>query len=164
MKNPLNSTFDFLGRNENSATIVACLIAVFKGTFRPIFTMMDKSQDPKTKKYAAIREGLTEVAAFPLYAATPILVGHLVDKLYKGNEMKRVKGTSKFLGLCLATTLIPVVCNIIQPPIMNAIKRHNEKNENPVVQPTVQNPTIQKPKTQVASFSGKMNYGMKVGG
>lgn len=168
MNNPINSFYETLGRNKNTATWISCLIAVFKGTFRPIFTLRDKSQDPKTKKYAAIREGVTEIAALPLYAATPWAAGRLVDKFYHGGQKDRVMGSSKFLGVCVATTIIPFVCNLIQPPIMKALKNHDDKkhaNDNPVVQQQTQIKTPEKPKTPVATFAAaKMNYGMKVGG
>ena len=169
----INKVYDFLGRNENSATIISCLIAIFKGTFRPIFTMTDKTQDPKTKKFAAIREGLTEVAALPLYAATPYLAAKIVKKFYKGDFTKRVETNSKFLGVCVATTLIPAVCNLIQPPIMNALKKHAEKKaaiadlNSPQLQPqtTVGNKDTQKVNPKLASFTAnRVNYGMKVGG
>ncbi|MBP7211346.1 hypothetical protein KBA27_00770 [bacterium] len=169
----LNSVYDFLGQNKNSATLISCMIAVFKGTFRPIFTMMDKSQDPKTKKFAAIREGLTEVAALPLYAITPMIAGKLVDKFYKGKDAikrDRVITNGKFIGVGLATILVPFVCNLIQPPIMKAIKEHAEKKANLATQdlPKINQPITKQEvsdKPKVASFSANnVNYGMKVGG
>ena len=54
------------GQN-NSPTVVAMGIATAKGIFRPTFTMMDKKESYETKKYTAIREGLTEVIAIPVY-------------------------------------------------------------------------------------------------
>ena len=41
-----------LGRN-NDPVIAVLGIAVFKGIFRPLFTMMDKEEKPERKKYAA---------------------------------------------------------------------------------------------------------------
>src|SRR5574344_431520 len=166
----MNGIYDFLGKNKNSATIISCLIAVFKGTFRPIFTMTDKYQDPKTKKFAAIREGITEVAALPLYAGVPTLAGWAVKKFYKGKLTDRVETNAKFLGVAAATIIIPFVCNIIQPPIMKALKKHDEaKNAvNNPIQPQTEvgnNNTNNTVRPKLASFSaGKMNYGMKVGG
>lgn len=164
----IEKIYDYLGKNKNSATIISCLIAVFKGTFRPIFTMTDKSQDPKTKKFAAIREGITEVAALPLYAGVPTLAGWAVKKFYKGKLTDRVETNAKFLGVLAATIIIPFVCNVIQPPIMNAIKKHADAKDamkNPV-QPQFgdrkkDNPVAPK----IATFSAsRANYGMKVGG
>lgn len=180
MKNPsLENAFNYLGGNENSATIVACAIAIFKGIFRPTFTMMDKKQDPEAKRYAAIREGLTELAALPIYAAVPITIGTLINKFYKGGSKKDVKVTSKFLGICAATLIIPAICNVVQPPVMKAYKKHEEAKKakmgldvNSVDDSSVnvQNPVnIAKPIAPVSTaFQGtfknsKVNYGMKVG-
>jgi hypothetical protein len=157
--------------------LIACSIAVFKGIFRPIFTMMDKESDPQSKKYAAIREGLTEVAALPLYAVTPWIAGKLADKLTGVTDefaKKRIKTNAKFLGICAATLIIPVICNVIQPPIMNAIKKRGEaKKQNPnqdvafkasIQEPQItnnDNKALNNPIVRPISYS---NYNMKVGG
>lgn len=59
--------FTKFGAIDSVAYIASLFIAGAKGVFRPIFTMMDKKQDPESKKYAATREGLTEVIAIPSY-------------------------------------------------------------------------------------------------
>jgi len=159
----LDKAFKFLGESENGATWIACSIAVFKGIFRPTFTMMDKKSDPETKKYAAIREGLTEVAALPLYAATPFLVGKAIDRFYKGTgNVKNIKMNGKFLGLCAATLIIPAVCNVIQPPIMKAYKRSQDAKKAQMAQLNPPITPVNKPLQ--TTFSGRHNYGMKVGG
>lgn len=171
MKKPnLENTFKFLSENKNGATIIACSIAVFKGIFRPIFTMMDKKQDPEAKKYAAIREGLTEVAALPIYAATPFLVGKVIDNFYKGKSIEKVKMNAKFLGICAATLIIPAVCNVVQPPIMRAYKKRQEAKKgldiNSVQSPTtISNPTVVNKQLKMIEKPqpNKMNYGMRVG-
>lgn len=158
----MDRAFKFLGESKNGATLVACSIAVFKGIFRPMFTMMDKKSDPETKKYAAIREGLTEVAALPLYALTPYLVGKAVDKFYKGPNINNAKMNGKFLGICAATLIIPAVCNVIQPPIMKAYKKSQDAKKAKMAQV---NPPVATPnKPLQTTFSGRCNYGMKVGG
>lgn len=154
------NTFRFFGESEHGPTIIACSIAVFKGIFRPIFTLMDKKSDPETKKYAAMRELLTEVAAFPLYAVTPLIAGKLVDSFSKERNplaKKRIKTNAKFFAICASTIIIPAVCNLIQPPIMAAYKKSKEAKKaqiasvNPVNQPIT------------PSFNSKVNYGMRVG-
>ena len=55
-----------LGEN-NKPTYVVMAIATVKGICRPTFTMMDKTEKPETKKYTALREGLTEAIAIPVY-------------------------------------------------------------------------------------------------
>jgi len=62
----LERTLTKMGKN-NSPIIAVVGIAVAKGIFRPIVTMIDKKENPETKRYTAIREGLTEVIAIPVY-------------------------------------------------------------------------------------------------
>lgn len=132
-RNPsMQNLFKYFGENENGAIMIACGIAIGKGIFRPLFTMMDKQQDPETKKYAAIREGLTEIAAFPLYIATPLLAGQFIHHFSKETDpiiKKRMKINAKYIGVCIATMLIPAICNMIQPPIMKAYKKHEEEKK-----------------------------------
>lgn len=165
----------YLGESDNGATIVACSIAVFKGIFRPLFTMMDKNSDPETKKYAAFREGLTEVAALPIYASIPFLIGKAMDKFYKGAEenKKTVKTNAKFLGICVATLIIPAVCNVIQPPIMEAYKKHADAKKAKMGLDVTSNSDVQPPKNinkPTASAPSSLqntyptaNVGMRVG-
>lgn len=164
----IQKTFKFMGDNKNSAILVACLIAGFKGIFRPIFTMQDKQSDPKTKKYAAIREFLTEVIAIPVYIAIPSIFGKIAVNSYskanKGaiNEVaqKAIEANVKFLGVLASTAIIPAICNVIQPPIMNVIQKNGETKKTTITDnnsvPAV--PTVNKP-----TFSGKINYGMRIG-
>ena len=69
--------------NNNKPTYVVMAIATVKGICRPIFTMMDKKENPETKKYTAIREGLTEIIAIPVYWASGELAGKLAHVLAK---------------------------------------------------------------------------------
>lgn len=172
IKNPsMENAFKFMGENQNSATIVTCAVAVFKGIFRPTFTMMDKKSDPETKKYAAIREGLTEVAAIPLYIAIPYAVKKVIELKFPNSEFKdRMVMNGKFIGLCAATIIIPAVCNVIQPPIMNAYKKRQDAKKAKLNEAQPQLATVKnqaqapqvKPVQQ--TFKGRVNYGMKVGG
>jgi len=168
IKNPsLQNTFGFFGENPNSAIWVAASVAAFKGVFRPMFTMMDKKSDPKTKKYAAIREGLTEAIAIPIYIAVPLICGKLiVDKFYKGASkvaQKAVGANVKFIAVLASTAIIPAVCNLIQPQIMNAIQsKSQDKKPNPI--------NTDKPafagRRNVRTYSPQVgiNHNMKVGG
>lgn len=71
-----------LGKN-NKPTYVVMAIATVKGICRPMFTMMDKKENPETKKYTAIREGLTELIAIPVYWACGELAGKLSNVFAK---------------------------------------------------------------------------------
>ncbi len=69
--------------NNNKPTYVVMAIATVKGICRPIFTMMDKKENPETKKYTAIREGLTEIIAIPVYWSCGELAGKFAHLLAK---------------------------------------------------------------------------------
>lgn len=71
--------FTNLGEN-NKAVYAVMAIAIAKGTLRPIFTMRDKEQEPKSKKYTAIREGLTEAIAVPTYYLSGVIASKLAPK------------------------------------------------------------------------------------
>lgn len=78
MKQALEKKLIKFGAN-NSPTFVAMSIATAKGIFRPAFTMTDKHENYETKRYTAIREGLTEVIALPVYYASG-LISQFVSK------------------------------------------------------------------------------------
>ena len=90
-----------LGKN-NKPTYAVMAIAVVKGIARPLFTMSDKHADPETKKYTAIREGLTEVVAIPTYFACGELAGKVANKLNLSPEKKALaRSNFMFLGVWL---------------------------------------------------------------
>lgn len=163
----IEKVFKFMGDNPDSATIAAASIAVFKGIFRPMFTLMDKKSEPETKKYAAIREGLTEGIAIPIYLAVPTIGGKLiVDNFYKtasAATKKAVNANVKFIAVLASTAIIPAVCNLVQPPIMNAIQKNKKKSEDITTVASVQPPNFKGrynlPKRNI-SYN---NYGMRVG-
>lgn len=175
-KPTLENTFKFLGDNPSSAIWVACTIAAFKGVLRPVFTMRDKKSDPETRKYTAMREGLTEGIAIPVYALVPTLGSSIIKKcLYKGASkatLKAVETNVKFWGVLASTAIIPAVCNVIQPPMMNYVTNYfgNKKAKTAIAQ---NNPATSIGNTNKPSFSGnnpltmknshRINYGMRVG-
>ncbi|HIS36021.1 TPA: hypothetical protein IAC10_05250 [Candidatus Scatousia excrementigallinarum] len=73
-QNFLRNVCSKLGEN-NKPTYAVVAIAAVKGICRPTFTMMDKTEKPETKKYTALREGLTELIAIPVYLACGYLAG-----------------------------------------------------------------------------------------
>lgn len=170
MKEPLKNTFDFLGHNPNGAVYTAVAIAAFKGVFRPIFTLTDKKSDPQTKKYTAIREALTELIAIPVYMAIPKLGEKFFVNQNAPEIVKKATTTNvKFVGVLAATAIIPAICNLVQPPIMNWLKQKQEA-KNVLSAPNTVN-TVNK--TNKPSQPGnnpvqtkllfKNNYGMRVG-
>lgn len=129
-KPSFENAFKYFGDNPNGAIVVAVAIAGFKGIFRPLFTMMDKKSDTQTKKYTAMREFLTEMIAIPVYVAIPLLCKKIiVDRMPKSaSEVTKKAATTnvKFWGVLAATAIIPAVCNLVQPPIMNRLKQKQE--------------------------------------
>lgn len=136
-----------LGEN-NKPTYVVMAIATVKGICRPTFTMMDKKEKPETKKYTALREGLTEAIAIPVYWACGELAAKFgkyvvskdmdnkIAKLeqqgksytqeakdeMKSAAIKKGKTGLMFIGVCTAALfIIPAVCSVIIKPIMNAM-------------------------------------------
>lgn len=73
-QNFLRNVCSKLGEN-NKPTYAVVAIAAVKGICRPTFTMMDKTEKPETKKYTALREGLTEIIAIPVYLACGYIAG-----------------------------------------------------------------------------------------
>jgi len=118
---------------ENSAVYTVVAVAAFKGIFRPFFTMKDKKQDPKSRKYAAIREGATEIIAIPTYIGLAKLTAKLapsltLDKSIKGNFTSPNKALH-FAGVCLAALIvIPGLCSLAMPYILKVFNK-NDKNK-----------------------------------
>lgn len=125
---------EHLGKSNKPVYTVAA-VAVFKGLFRPMFTMMDKKQDPETKKYAAVREGATELIAIPTYIGLSYLTekmapafspnGKTVDQM-----LHSTKSTLGFFGVCFAALYaIPKLCNVAMPHVTKALKMEKTKKE-----------------------------------
>ncbi|MCI1273256.1 MAG: hypothetical protein LKG27_02340 [Clostridiaceae bacterium] len=143
--------FSTMGTSTKCGIVVMSAIALFKGILRPIFALQDKKSDPQTRKYTAMREGLTEVAALPLYATLPIGAGWLAGKIFKNHKaVHNIKLNTSFAVLGLATMAVPVICNKIQAPIMNAYKNRVEAKKAKLT-----------PLNYQSTY--KYNSGMKVG-
>lgn len=163
----LKNMFVKLGEN-NKPTYAVMAIAFVKGIARPIFTMTDKHADPETKKYTALREGLTEIVAIPTY----FVCGELASKIGESlNLPKQKQALAKknfmFLGVCTAALIIiPALASAVIKPFMNKIQ-----SKKTAVEPIGENSLTPKQQT----FKGKklllncysrgnLSCGMKVGG
>ena len=161
-----------LGQN-NKPIYAVMAIAVAKGIFRPTFTMMDKHENPETKKYTAIRELLTEVVAIPTYWASGELASKCADKMKLPADKKALARTNfMFLGVCTAALLvIPAVTSLIIKPVMKKIQANNQKdklsqNINVEIAQTPKEPNFKSKKIQnpYNTIYNKTSLGMKVGG
>lgn len=153
-----------------------------------MFTMMDKHADYETKKYTAMREGLTEAIAIPCYMGVAWIANKVVTPmLYKGEKAAKAGKVFSFLGVCLAAlVIIPAACSAAIKPIMNFIQDHKKKKtccKNAIAQNNILNEVktdivqaapvanvgaqpIQKiaPKSYQAFTPMNYNSGLKVGG
>src|SRR5574344_105745 len=130
MKNFLKKICIKLGK-DNKPIYAVVSIAIFKGIFRPTFTMMDKKSDPKEKKYAAFREGLTEVIACLTYLGVDALVKPLAKLICKKEPTKlpNVQKSLDFVGVCASALLaIPAMCNLTLKPIMDLFSKDKKKS------------------------------------
>ena len=168
--NWLKNIIKSVGEN-NKATYAVIAIATVKGICRPMFTMMDKKENPETKKYTALREGLTEVIAIPVYLACGELAAkfgkHIVSKsmddkferdskkgkvytdkqklAMKTEAIKKGQKSLMFLGVCTAALLvIPGTCSLVIKPIMSKMG--------------IKNPQNSKENTKDNSLNTKINY------
>ena len=163
-----------LGKN-NKPTYVVMAIAAVKGICRPTFTMMDKKEEPKTKKYTAIREGLTEIIAIPVYWGLGEGSAKLANK-FLPDELK-AKGAKNcmLIGVCTAALfVIPGLCSLAIKPLMEKFyhndkgalaKKFDEISTTPPDKKTLNSQMyspVKRPSLQ--TFVNSNQYGMKVGG
>lgn len=146
----ISKALEKLGK-ANLPVYTVAAVAVFKGVLRPAFTMMDKKQDPDTKKYAAVREGATELIAIPTYISLSWLTQKLAPAFSPsgktaGTLLHNTKSTLGFVGVCFAALYaIPRLCNVAMPLFMKALNMDKKKGKTVAspVAPTVQMPIIQ---------------------
>ncbi len=178
-----------LGSNNKSIYPVVA-IATANGIFRPTITMLKKGENPESKKYAALREGITEVIAVPTYWACGELAakcGQLIVSKAKDIEFAKMEKMGKILpevqkqemksaaikkgqaglmliGVCTAAGfVIPALCSVLVTPIMNKIRKNPNKNNSVTVQTLHK---ITPPQKQISRpvFKSVYSSGMKVGG
>ena len=111
---------------RNDAIYGAVTIAISKGILRPTFTMLDKKQDKESRKYTALREGITGAIALCAYLGTHKGVEKLVKYICKKgnilNKTEEVKATMSLITISLtALFIIPGVTNAITPSIQKLI-------------------------------------------
>lgn len=177
----IKKTCKSLGEN-NKPTYVVMAIAAVKGICRPAFTMMDKTENPETKKYTALREGLTEVIAIPAYWACGEIAGKIAKKAFNKSEglAKRAETNLMFIGVCTAALfVIPALCSIAIKPIMNKLglksphdiekEKSNSSKNIDITSPSI--PVKIEDTTQkfniyprMSTFTSKPQTGLRVGG
>lgn len=156
-----------LGEN-NKPTYVVMAIATVKGICRPLFTMMDKKENPETKKYTALREGLTEVIAIPAYWACGEMAAKLSSKLVKNKALvKRAETNLMFVGVCTAALfVIPGLCSAIIKPVMDKMGLKQPEKPHEYRPQQVTNPQIftNNKYSKLNTFISRPNSGLRIGG
>lgn len=171
-----------LGKN-NDASYAVVAVATAKGIFRPMFTMMDKHEDYETKKYTAMREGITEAIAIPCYLSVAWLakniVAPMICKSQTSDVTKKAAKTLSFLGVCTAALIIiPAACSALINPIMDFKQKHKLRKNNQHLQLDIKEPELSISQAQIrepiktqqlkqtyAEFSPvKYNAGLSIGG
>ena len=121
---------DKLGENNKPIYTVAA-IACGKGTVRPILSITDKKEAPDARKYAALRELMTEFIGVPTTLGLGLL-GETIAKAitHKGSvKYKNANAVLSFLGICLAAGyFVPKFCNIGMPPVMKKLMPNYDPN------------------------------------
>ena len=161
----------------NLPVYTVAAVAVFKGILRPTFTMIDKKQDPETKKYAAIREGATELIAIPTYIGMSYLTQKLAPAFSPNGKsldtmLHSAKSTLGFFGVCFAALYaIPKLCNVAMPHVMKALKMEKVKkepehqldiSENSTANPVNPNVSVKNIQPSYAKTPINVNGGMRV--
>lgn len=173
----LRNNLEYVGKNIKPYWPTVA-VASAELIFRPLFTMMDKKTPDETKKYTALREGLTELIAAPTYLALPILAAKASNLIKDPQKSKMAKHNLQTLGTWTAAlVVIPGLCSMAVKPFMDKIYADKNKGDEkpaenkldvtsqtieiePVKTPvTQQNPAYPINKVNLAGFT---NTGMRV--
>ncbi len=179
----LENTLKYIGKNVKPYWPTVA-VASAELIFRPLFTMMDKKAPEETKKYTALREGITELIAAPTYLALPVLAAKASDllKIKDPAKVKMAKHNLQILGTWTAAlVVIPGLCSAVVKPFTDRIynKKDKEvnKTEDKKFDVTSVSPEIEKQKVPITqtgqaklyprtnvNIANFTNSNMKVGG
>lgn len=136
-----------LGEN-NKPIFTVMAIACGKGTVRPILSITDKKEKPDARKYAALRELMTEFIGVPTTLCAGLAAESLTGLLAKkgSTSYKNTKAVLSLLGICTAAGyLVPQFCNMFMPPVMKKLMPSYDPNGG-----SSPKPVSAPPKTQLA--------------
>lgn len=156
----IQNVCQMLGEN-NKPIYTVMAIACGKGTVRPILSITDKKEKPDARKYAALRELMTEFIGVPTTMGMGLLAESLTGFIAKKGtvEYKHANAILSFLGICLAAGyFVPKFCNLGMPPIMKKLMPNYDPNTNSDSTPTAL--AVKKTEAQVVnrlSVSTKSN-------
>ena len=119
-----------LGEN-NKPIFTVMAIACGKGTVRPILSITDKKEKPDARKYAALRELMTEFIGVPTTLCAGLVAESLTGLIAKkgSTSYKNTKAVLSLLGICTAAGyLVPQFCNMFMPPVMKKLMLSYDPN------------------------------------
>lgn len=150
-----------LGEN-NKPIFTVMAIACGKGTVRPILSITDKKEKPDARKYAALRELMTEFIGVPTTLCAGLVAESLTGLLaQKGStSYKNTKAVLSLLGICVAAGyLVPQFCNMFMPPVMKKLMPSYDPNGGVSSQPvsSIHRAQIAKPNVQINNKIKKVN-------
>ena len=161
LANRIKPVLETLGK-KCTPTYVVVAVATAKGIFRPLFTMMDKKESPETKKYTALREGMTEVVAIPTYLFFGQYLPNQAAKFIKDPAKQAIaKHNTSFIGVCTAALLvIPALCSVTVKPFTDKIFNKNKKEDNAKLDVTskTENIPLKTPIAQTGNISDQKQY------
>lgn len=191
MSNFIKTICSKLGNNSKPLYPILA-ISCANGIFRPTFTMMKKGENPESKKYAALREGITEVVAMPTYFVTGILGAKLGEKIavkahetdiakrikagevisetvkqeMKASAIKKGQAGLGLIAICIAAgVVIPALCSVVVTPVMKRIGKKPEQKPLDIKENAITPPDTIRPTTPIVRPTfNNWNSGMKVGG
>lgn len=144
-----------LGEN-NKPIFTVMAIATGKGIVRPTLTMTDKKERPDARKYAALRELMTEFIGVPTTFCAGLIAESLTGLLAKKGtlQFRNTKSVLSLLGICCAAGyFVPHFCNEFMPPIMKKLMPNYDPNAS-ASQSVHTLPEPQKP--QMNTFTGAL--------
>lgn len=150
-----------LGEN-NKPIFTVMAIACGKGTVRPILSITDKKEKPDARKYAALRELMTEFIGVPTTLCAGLVAESLTGLLAKkgSTSYKNTKAVLSLLGICVAAGyLVPQFCNMFMPPVMKKLMPSYDPNGGVSSQSvsSVHRAQVAKPNVQINNKIKKVN-------
>ena len=127
-----------LGEN-NKPIYTVMAVTCGKGTVRPVLSITDKKEAPDARKYAALRELMTEFIGVPTTFTCGLIGESLAGFIAgKGSQAyKNAKAFMSFLGICAAAGFfVPKFCNLGMPPIMKKLMPDYDPNAVAAPNPT----------------------------
>ena len=122
----------------------------------------DKKEKPDARKYAALRELMTEFIGVPTTLCAGLVAESFTGKKKKkgSTSYKNTKAVLSLLGICVAAGyLVPQFCNMFMPPVMKKLMPSYDPNGGVSSQSvsSVHRAQVAKPNVQINNKVKKVN-------